>query len=159
MAPADGDNISLQLASTAPGKLRRGQAGYHRGVSPGGAGGGRRRGMGLGEGAPAETGPEGMDTRGGGGVACRRAEESVRAGGPTGLPPAGRAAPPPPADASPYDGRRPPFSGDAPLDIGAGTAHNLMFSASPSSHQPSYLQTDTAMNLAGAPLHKLHRIL
>lgn len=61
-----------------------GVAGY-RGVSPGGAGGGRRRGMGLGD-AGGPVGPEGIDKRGGGGVACRREDDSVRAGGPGGPP-------------------------------------------------------------------------
>lgn len=41
--------------------------------------------MGLGD-DEGPGGPEGIDTRGGGGVACRREDESVRAGGPEGPP-------------------------------------------------------------------------
>ncbi len=41
--------------------------------------------MGLGD-DDGPGGPEGIDTRGGGGVACRREDESVREGGPGGTP-------------------------------------------------------------------------
>ena len=72
---------------------------------------------------------DGIATRGGGGVACRRPDDDIVRGSAPGGPPPGadvaadRADPLPLAEeASAYDGRRPPFSGAEPLEsTGAAT--------------------------------------
>ncbi len=76
--------------------------------------------MGLGDDA-GPGGPVGIDTRGGGGVACRREDDSVRAAGPGGPPVPAAADLPEPAVASGYAERRPAPSGELPFD--SDTAH------------------------------------
>jgi len=101
--------------------MRAGEGSAGAASAPGGAGGGRRRGTGLGD-AAAGTGPAGMVTRGGGVASGRRPlPDTWRAGGAAPAAALGPGAAPgwypgSSRGASPRnDGRRPLFSGAAPL--------------------------------------------